>query len=99
MDESRLWDEYLDRARDFITGGRLDAEEVDYKIAIGRSLAEARNAAMAGDSRWVGPVRKALGSNLGTFRQNVVLRDWFNDQPSGASEAMQVLWSARLHTD
>ena len=93
MGERRLWDEYLDRARDFIADGRLDEEEVTYKLKIGRSLEMARNAVLAGDSSWVGPVRKALRTNLGSYRQHVVLLDWFNERPSDALEAMRVIWS------
>ena len=93
MVESKLWDEYLDRARDFIADGRLDAEEVSYKIAIGRDLAEARSAVFSGDTRWIVPVRKALRTNLGSFRQHVVLLNWFNEQSSDALGAMRAIWS------
>ena len=94
MLDSKLWDEYLDRARDFIADGRLDAEEVSYKLAIGRDLAGAREAVLSGDSStWLVLVRKALRTNLSSFYQHVVLWNWFNDQPSDASEAMRAIWS------
>ena len=94
MVDSKLWGEYLNRARNFIADGRLDAEEVRYKLAIGRDLAGARNAIFSGDSStWLVPVRKALRINLSSFYQHVVLWDWFNDQPRDALEAMRAIWS------
>ena len=36
------WDEYVRRAKEYIATGRLESEEIEYKVELGRKLAEAR---------------------------------------------------------
>ena len=68
MAESNLWEEYLDRAREFITSGRMDPEEIDYKLAIGKDLSRARDVVLASNIEWPELVKKGLSTNLMTWR-------------------------------
>ena len=47
-----LWGDFVRRAREFSNRRNLDTYEVDYKLEIGRKLAEAREAVLAGRDGW-----------------------------------------------
>ena len=46
-----LWDEYVRRAQEYVDTGRLESEEIEYKIELGRKLALARESVLAGAER------------------------------------------------
>ena len=91
IDVERL-DDYINRARAFITDGRLDSEEMDYKLKIGTELGQARDAVFAGNSEWPSLVRNGLSNNLADWRDASVLEKWFEVKPDDAREALQSLW-------
>ena len=93
MAEGNLWEEYLDRAREFITSGQMDSEEIDYKLAIGKDLSRAREAVLSGNSAWPELVKKGLSTSLMTWRDAQVLTRWFEAEPDDALQAMQGLWA------
>ena len=97
MTDGELLDDYISRARDFITDGRLDSEEVNYKLKTGKDLARARAAVLAGDSEWYELVKQGLANkpndNLTPWRARDALLKWFRDRPDDALEALQALWA------
>ena len=97
MTEDERLDDYINRARAFITDGRLDSEEVDYKLKTGEDLARARTAVLAGDSKWPELVKQGLtnkpNDNLTPWRARDKLLEWFRDNPDDALEALQELWA------
>ena len=92
-----LFDDYINDARAFIVDGRLDAEEVEYKLQTGEELARARAAVLDGDSEWPELVKQGLtnkpNDNLTTWRERGVLFKWFESQPDDARKALQALWA------
>ena len=96
IDVERL-DDYIERARAFITDGRLDSEEVDYKLKTGEELARARAAVLSGDSEWPALVKQGLtnkpNDNLTAWRERDVLMKWLRDRPDDALEDLQSLWA------
>ena len=92
-----LFDDYINRARAFIVDGRLDGEEVDYKLKTGEELARSRDAVRSGDSEWPELVKQGLtnkpNENLTTWRERDVLFKWFDSQPDDARDALQNLWA------
>ena len=52
MPTEEKWDEYLKDVRQYLATGRLDPDEIDYKVKIGQKLADARSALMAGEDGW-----------------------------------------------
>ena len=58
------WDEFVRRAREYVDSGKLEIEEIDYKVEIGRKLAEARAAVLGGPGDWGRLVRSGLNNNL-----------------------------------
>ena len=92
-----LFDDYINRARAFIVDGRLDSEEVDYKLKTAEDLHRARDAVRSGDSEWPELVKQGLtnkpNENLTAWRERGVLFKWFESQPEDARDALQNLWA------
>ena len=93
MVESKLWHEYLNRAWKFMTDGRLDSEEVRYKLDIGEDLKKARDAVLSASSDWPALVNKGLTNNLVNWQAKVPFSEWFEDDPNDALRAMQAFWA------
>ena len=93
MTESNLWDEYLDRVRGFLTDGRIDSEEVGYKLDIGEHLKKARDAVLSSNSDWPALVNKGLANNLVNYQAKVPFSEWFENYREDALQAMQALWA------
>ena len=94
-DNSRI-DEYIKRAQASIDSGRLDLEEMEYKLETVERLREVRDAAFAGDEEWPANLgRTLLESNLsgGGWRASEVIANWFRDEPAEALLALRDLWS------
>ena len=90
-------DEYVRRPQEYIASGGLDSEEVEYKLAIGRQLGEAREATLAGKSDWINVVKKAYDqsrtNNLVTHRDTWPLHHWIDHEPGDALETLQAFWA------
>ena len=87
------WDEFVRRAQAYINTGRLESEEIDYKVEIGRKLATAREAVLRGDRDWTGLVKSGIGGNLIYSVQQKKLRDWVDKSPSPALKALEAIWT------
>ena len=89
-------DAYIRRAQPFIESGRLDAEEMEYKLATVGEIGAVRGLALAGDSAWPGMLSRALlESNLsgGGWRATEVITRWLNEEPAQGLSALIALWS------
>ncbi len=87
------WNLYLEDVRRYVESGRLDGDEVDYKLAIERQLKEARRAVLAGDESCLDLVAKAIGNNLTSTYDKTGLRNWFRERPREAREALRAIWA------
>ena len=89
-------DGYIRRAQPFIESGRLDVEEMEYKLETVERLGEIRAAAFASEEDWPALVGRALlDSNLsgGGWRASEVITKWIQNEPEGAQAAFRTLWS------
>ena len=89
-------DDYVRRAQPFIESGRLDAEEMEYKLETVDRLGAVRDVALAGDSAWPSLLSRALlESNLsgGGWRASEVITKWLRNEPAQALSALVALWS------
>ena len=87
------WDEFVRRAKEYVDTGKLESEEIEYKLEIGRKLAAARDAVFDGDDDWADLVKSGVLGNL-IFR--VILarfRDWVDDSPHDVIRALEALWT------
>ena len=89
-----LWSEFVRLAQAYVDSGRLETEEIEYKVEIGQKLAAAREAVLSGSDDWPDQVNTGLPSgNLLHFIQTERLRDWVNESPDDALTAIRALWT------
>ena len=88
------WDEYVRRAKAYVDSGRLNVEEVDYKVDIGLRLSEARDATLTGVGDWTTPVKRGVSNNnLTPWRQQRNFRLWLDDARDEALWALREIWT------
>ena len=89
------WNGYIWRAERYLSSGSkwLDREEINYKVEAGRKLAVARESFLSGTEDWWSPLRKGLSVNFVHFSQVWELRDWMNDAPDDARNALESIWT------
>ena len=87
------WDRFVGQARAYVATGRLDTEEVDYKLATGVKLAEAREAVLSGADGWVDLVKRGISGNLVFSISQAKLRGWIDESPNDALAALRELWA------
>ena len=90
-------DSYIKEAQAFISSGRFDEEELNYKLVTGKRLHMVRDKSFAGDARWLSELRETLrASNLssgGAWRAREVLLKWLEAEPDEGLAALRALWS------
>ena len=89
------WDEYLEGVRRYLATGRLDPEEIDYKVEIGRKLEGTRSALLAGEDGWFDLLKQAL-SGKGhpmDWRDADYLKTWMKGDREAGREALRTIWS------
>ena len=87
------WDAYIERAKAFVNTGKLDSEEVDYKLEIGRKMGAARKAVLNGSENWTALIRSGFSSNLTPWQQSDNFNKWCVGNPVEALRAMQTIWA------
>ena len=87
------WDAYVEQAKAFVNTGKLDSEEIDYKIEVGRKLAEARKAVLNSSEDWAALVKSGFSSNLTPWQQSDNLSKWCVGNPVEALWAMETVWA------
>ncbi|MCY4108715.1 MAG: AAA family ATPase [Chloroflexi bacterium] len=93
---TELWDEFVGRAKSYVGSGRLDPEEINYKLDMGQDLAFARNAVLDQTDGWQDQLKHALRSREGhpiDFRPLSDFNQWIADYPEEALSALEALWS------
>ena len=87
-----LWDTFVGRARQYFDAGRLEQEEIEYKLEMSRKLAEAREAVLAGTKGWGNLVKNGIAGNLIHPIEQSKFRDWVDGSPEEALPALRELW-------
>ena len=99
--EPDLWDEFVRRAQTYVATGRLESEEIEYKVEIGRKLAAAREAVLAGAEDWAVSLKAALNTNDANFinwRQISAYNQWCETQPEEALRTLRAIWTRNEST-
>ena len=94
---SNAWDDFVERARIYLSMGRLEGEEIDYKLEIGRKLAAVRDALHADSpvlDGWQDDLKKALRgkNNLIGWRARAEFEKWLDEHSDDALDAVTSLW-------
>ena len=87
-----LWNEFVRRAKEYVAEGRLEDEEINYKVEIARRLSLARQAVLADDEGWSDLVKRGIAGNLIYSIEQAKLRDWLNDYPDEAITTLRTIW-------
>ena len=92
---SGAWDDFVHQAKQYVDSGRLESEEIGYKIEIGRKLVKAREAVLDGARNWRGLLDIALSSVQGhpmDWRVASRFKQWYTEYPDDALKAVQAIW-------
>ena len=92
---TKKWKPYLEEVHRYVESGRLDSEEVDYKLRLGDALEKARQAVLAGRDDWRDLVKAATQGKYHpmAWRNAGKLRQWIDDDPDAALNALRSLWT------
>ena len=96
LDGENLWDEFVKQAQAYVDTGKLEIEEIDYKVEISRKLAEARAAVLTGTNDWAELLKRALNPNEANFISWRLISDlnkWCAGQPDDALSALKAIWA------
>ena len=92
-DRYNPWDAFIERAKALVNSGVID-QEVRFKIAIGKSLATARDAILSGADDWRRDISKDMGKgNIIHFIPRTNLLGWMDGHPDAALDAFMSLWA------
>ena len=89
------WEEFIELARQYVDSGRLDEEEISYKLNVGELGANARHAVLAGADDWSDLLKAAIFGthNLTTHYQAYWFERWVDANPDNAMKALRILWA------
>ncbi len=91
---SNTWDEFVQNAREYVASGRLESDEIEYKIEIARRLRKALKAVFADSGDWIELLKAGLRHRYHPLDWRIAgnLVDWANQSPNEARQALQKLW-------
>ena len=87
------WDEFVQRANEFIGSGELEKHENDFKRAMACNLRKAREALLTGTGNLAELVEKGLTGNLIYFGIRMNVRKWMDKFPDEAKETLSAIWT------
>ena len=92
LSASGPWDEYLRLASNFLHTGRMQPDELKYKLDIGRKLATGREAVLNNAKDWPDLVKRGIIGNIIHFTQQDNFRRWIDESPDKALKALRAIW-------
>ena len=96
MPNAPPWDEFVRRAQAYVETGRLDSEEIDYKLKLAGKLAEVRKAVVTGADNWADRLKLSLAgknSNLIDWHLTSALDQWCVGRSDEVLAALQAIWT------
>ena len=90
------WDEFVRRAREYKESGRLEGEEIEYKLVLAGQFAETRDAILRSSEDWPDLLRAGLASRQGhplNWRSANALRGWVREDAHAARQALEAIWA------
>ena len=95
--DSNPWDEFVRRAQAYKESGRLESDEIEYKLVLAGQFAETRDAVLRGSEDWPDLLRAGLASRQGhplTWRSADALRGWVREDADDALRALDAIWAS-----
>ena len=90
------WDKFVALAQAYVDSGRLEEEEITYKVKTGQNLAAARESVLAGVDGWDLRVKRGFTGNLIHPITQSKFRNWIDQFPSDALSALQAIWTEKV---
>ena len=93
---SQPWNEYVQCAQKYLASGRLEEEEIEFKLRIGKNLEAVREAVLTNTGGWSDQLKKTLATPDFNLIHNIPIskiRHWVDDSPQDALKAMQAIWT------
>ena len=87
-----LWDDFLAQVQAYVATGRLEADELDYKLKIGRTLSQAREAVRTDTEGWQDLVTSGVENNLVFHVNKSKLQDWMKENGDDVRHILLDLW-------
>ena len=87
------WGEFVSRTKAYIDTGRLQDDEIDYKVDIARKVAEAREAVLTKAEGWAGLVKRGIAGHFIYNVQQSRFRNWIDESPEDALRALSAIWT------
>ena len=93
---STAWDEFVELARQYVNSGRLEEEEIDYKLKVGNLSAIALRAVLADEDDWADRLKAAIFGTYNLMRhfQAYSFQRWVDEHHDDASSALKALWES-----
>ncbi len=94
-DRQLIWDEFVRRAKEIVASGRLESDEVVFKLEIGRKLEDARRAVISGMTEWPRLLRTGLtgySHHPLPWQAADRFRKWIDEHPDSALEVLRAFW-------
>ena len=90
--QPELWDDFVGRAREYLDTGKVESEQLVYKIGIGRKLEEARKEVLGGTDGWRDLVKQGTaGKYIHRFERSE-FHQWIDRYPDDALNALRMIW-------
>ena len=90
------WDDFVGRAKSYVDSGRMESEEIEYKLEMGEELGAARNAVLARADSWQDVLKRAVRARPGhpiAWQLQSDFTRWCADYSEQALSALEALWS------
>ena len=90
------WDDFVSDAQRYFDSGRLEKDEIEYKVEIGRKLEAVRKAVFTRADDWADLLKQALNTregNIINWRSAASLNRWCIEHPDEALRALQAIWT------
>ena len=93
--QSTLWDEFIEQAKQYVDSGRLNEEEINYKLKVAELSAIARRAVLSDEDDWIDRLKAMVFGtyNLTTHFQAFAFERWVDAHPDEVSKALKILWA------
>ncbi len=92
--EKVYWDKFIRHASEYLDSGRLETEEIKFKVEISRKLARARREVFAGTPEWADSLKTALkDANFVWHGRRTELREWCANDQGTALQALRAIWT------
>ena len=90
---SHLWDKFVGQASAYIDTGKVEDELLPYKVEVAETIASVRNSVLSNSGEWKDQIVSLNFRGLVHWVNQDKLRDWVNENPAHAKQALQKLWS------